>query len=220
MHLLHWILTGNHFLYLVGGYIGFFVVNIVLGIIFNRYAKLLETPVGKAIRITFAFFVRKIVFLFTERFYRMSLLKQFKNDIHLAYKAKLDDMGHQIYLLEDDRCKLRRERSAEENTNDVYWTGVKYGYSLAEKVRNKAAVHSMQPMNTTVRLNDSQLFTLQQIATGNKSITGLVVAYLEDNGYVKLVWDNQAANKYHYEMTDIGNTYLGKVSRRVKTITG
>lgn len=191
-------------------FIAFFIVNLLLGSISKRYRKVLETSVGDAVFNTAGFIigwiiipiVNKILFLFTDRFYRKAVIKAYKKDIHGSYKVKLTDMEHQIYLLESDRNKLRNEHmSKTDNSEEAYWAGAKYGYSLAEKNKKKATTPAKN-------LNEAQLFTLRQIGAGNKTVSGLVAAYLEDNGYIKLVWENEAAGKSHYEITKTGARYL------------
>jgi len=212
-----WLANWHHVLMVGAGYLAFFIVNLILGSISRRYRKVLETNVGDAIVNTFGFvlnwlmvpIVNKIVFIFTDHFYRKKVISEFKEDIHGSYKVKLKDLEHQIRLLEDDRGKLRNERLVKDTTDETYWAGAKYGFSLAEKNRKKTATHTVSPKN----LNEPQLFTLRQVAAGNKTVTGLVAAYLEDNGYVKLVWDDEASGKCHYEMTDTGAQYLKKTDQ-------
>jgi hypothetical protein len=213
-----WLANWHHVLMVGAGYLAFFIVNLILGSISRKYRKVLETNVGDAVFNTFAFaidwilvpVVNKIIFVFTDKFYRKKVIGQFKEDIHGSYKVKLKDLEHQIRLLEDDRGKLRNERLVKDNTDEAYWAGAKYGFSLAEKNRKKVATSTEHAVKN---LNEPQLFILRQVANGNKTVTGLVAAYLEDNGYVKLVWDNEAAGKCHYEMTDAGVQYLRKIDR-------
>lgn len=213
LHVFQWLM--DHILVVVAWYIGFFVINLILGSISKRYRKILETSVSDAFLNTCDFIfnwitlplLHKIVFIVTPYFYRKQVINSYNHDIRSSYETKIRDYELQINLLQNDRHKLRNERFSTTEPGDVYWKGVKAGYALSERNRKKALDASFIPKE----LNESQTFTLKQIAEGNRTITGLVAAYLEDIGYTKLIWDNEAENKYHYEITDEGKAYLKKL---------
>lgn len=174
---------------------------------FKRDHIILGMPTSKALSNTLVFIYKwiilpsfnKIVFLFTSHFYKQQVIASYKVDIRNQYKHKIEDLEDQVRLLEQERQRLidvYDNRNG--NTDEVYWRGAKYGYSLAQK-GGKPFEHT-----GSKKLTEAHLFTLTEIMRGNRTINGLVGAYLEERGYVQLVWDDQAENKYHYEITDKG----------------
>jgi hypothetical protein len=111
-------------------------------------------------------------------------------------------LEYQVGLLEGEHKQLRNTEHEYTGSKEVaYWDGVKYGFALKSKQEHR-------PETQLKTLTTSHLFTLQEIALGNKTVNGLVAAYLEEHGYCKIVWDDEANNKYHYKLTTKGEKRL------------
>jgi hypothetical protein len=144
--------------------------------------------------------IHKVVFLFTPKLYRAVVSKELKKDIEAENKVIIKDLQYQIKMLEDESREVYNKSVINTNAKDTaYWDGVKYGYALKSKQEDKP---------------QTQIKTLQEIALGNKTVNGLVVAYLEERGYCKLVWDDEKNNKYHYVCTEKGNKRLARKEKK------
>jgi predicted transcriptional regulator len=179
---------------------------------FKRRHRVLTMGAGGAVWEWFLFpIINKIIFIFTPKFYRQQIIQGLKFELKESHKTKVKDLEQQNKLLENEIAKLHgmwdnRHEDSEEN----YWKGVKYGYSLAQKNGAKET-HS-----GSKKLTESHIFTLKQIANGNKSVNGLIGAYLEDRGYVKLIWENKGKQKHHYEITENGTKFLAKINGQIQ----
>jgi hypothetical protein len=144
----------------------------------------------------------KIVFLFTSTIYKAKVLESVKVEENEQHKKIVSDYRRQVQLITEDRNTWRKAYETEKcNTEKSYWDGAKHGYSLGEKQKSKRK-------NKDTILTESQFFTLQQIANGNKTVGGLAGAYLEDHGYVNIVWDDKEHKTHHYKITKKGSNYL------------
>lgn len=144
----------------------------------------------------------KIVFLFTPTIYKAKVLSGVKEEVNENYKKTLSDYQRQVLLITEDRDTWRRAYETEKhNTEKSYWDGAKHGYSLGEKQKSKS-----KKKNKT--LTEAHFFTLQQIANGNKTVGGLAGAYLEEHGYISIVWEDEEHKNYHYELTKKGSNTI------------
>ena len=153
--------------------------------------------------------VDKIVFLFTSSFYREQVIDEVKQKIEKSFKGKVDDLTRQIKMMEEAKTMGRKDTDYSAEKDAAYWDGVKYGYALKSRTSNDMP-------NKPTTLTDAHLFTLQEIANGNKTITGLAAAHLEDCGLVRIVWEDQKSNRLHYELTDSGMERLSAKTKRKK----
>lgn len=70
------------------------------------------------------------------------------------------------------------------------------------------AIEAINKLKSGDVLTEAQEFILTQILKGNNKNIGFNGAVLEDRGYIKLIWDDEKKNKFHYELTDFGISYL------------
>ena len=75
-------------------------------------------------------------------------------------------------------------------------------------ITKKYIVEEINKVKSNSSLTEGQRFALKDIAKGSRKNFGLNVAFLEDRGYVKLIWDDEKRNKFHYELTNFGKKYL------------
>jgi hypothetical protein len=148
--------------------------------------------------------INKIVFLFTPALYRMQVVKAIKKETNSIYQSRIKDLEYQVDLLLEDK---NTKPVGHGDKDKAYWDGVKYGYSLKGRQETK-------PNTRSIELTDAHIFTLGEIAKGNKTVSGLSVAHLEDCGYVSIVWDNKEGTKYHYELTKSGSERLINIYKK------
>lgn len=211
----HWYSITNRLIHCIGYYEAFFVLCLVLGAFSRRFRKFLELDADDAFIVVFTSIYRwffrpisqRLLVLVSLSHYRKGVLRSVEKEIHASYKVKLNDLAQQIKLIEEDRNRWKDAANGS-SSDRTYWDGMKYGHSLRDRNKRKGK---------EVPLTDSHMFSLKEIAGGNKTVNGLIPAYLEDYGYVRLVWDDEKAEKYHYEITDKGRTTLNNLQGIVET---
>lgn len=96
--------------------------------------------------------------------------------------------------------------SDEENKAYEVWRQTPEYKTLMKKLSDAARQNKAKGDELTI----SHKFALKQIVKGNRTVSGMTTAYLEDHGYVKLVWDDEKKIRYHYEPTANGIKYAKK----------